>query len=77
MTRDRKGQAFVPGFLTAVYHTPVITEGELPGGGGLFASCTRAAEVGPVVVVLSSLGPVAYAHRPGVIQRTDTPEGEE
>jgi len=71
VTRDRKGQAFVPGFLTAVYHTPVITEGELPGGGGLFA------EVGPVVVVLSSLGPVAYAHRPGVIQRTDTPEGEE
>ena len=44
MTRDRKGQTFVPGFLTAVYHTPVISEGNLPAGGGLFASCARAAE---------------------------------
>jgi hypothetical protein len=45
VTRDRKGQTFVPGFLTAVWHTPVISEGHLPGGGELFASCTRAAEV--------------------------------
>lgn len=42
MTRDRKGQTFVPGFLTAVYFTPVQTEGNLPGGGGLFEACTRA-----------------------------------
>jgi hypothetical protein len=34
--RDKDGQAFVPGFLDAVARGPLQTEGELPGGGGLF-----------------------------------------
>lgn len=36
MTRDKAGQAFVPGFLAAVASTPLATEGNLPGGPGLF-----------------------------------------
>jgi len=43
-TRDRKGQAFVPGFLAAAAGTPIMTAGELPGGGGLFAQRARAVE---------------------------------
>ena len=44
MTRDRKGQAFVPGFLAAAAGTPIMTAGELPGGGALFARRATAAE---------------------------------
>lgn len=36
MTRDRAGQAFVPGFLEAAGSTPLQTEGNFPGGPGLF-----------------------------------------
>lgn len=36
MIRDRKGQAFVPGFLDAAASTPLETAGELPGGGEMF-----------------------------------------
>lgn len=35
--RDSKGQGFIPGFLDAAQHTPLMTEGNLPGGGVLFA----------------------------------------
>jgi len=41
MTRDRKGQGFVPGFLDAAARTPVLTDGELPGGGALFRQQAR------------------------------------
>lgn len=44
MTRDRKGQAFVPGFLAAAAGTPITTAGELPGGGALFEQRARAVE---------------------------------
>lgn len=36
MTRDKNGQALVPGFLEAASRTALRTEGNLPGGGGLF-----------------------------------------
>lgn len=35
MTRDKDGQALLPGYLEAVASTPIQTEGNLPGG--LFA----------------------------------------
>lgn len=44
MTRDKHGQAFLGDFLRAYAATPILTEGNLPGGGALFAVCTRAAE---------------------------------
>ncbi len=48
MTRDKRGQAFVLDFLRAYAATPgVETAGNLPGGGALFADCTRAAEAVP------------------------------
>jgi hypothetical protein len=43
-TRDRKGQVFVPGFLSAAAGTPIMTAGELPGGGALFSQRARAVE---------------------------------
>lgn len=55
--RDRKGQEHIPGWAEAVWGTPIQTEGRLPGGGALFASCARAVEEpkqtelpGPLVV---------------------------
>jgi hypothetical protein len=62
VTRDRKGQTFMPGFLTAVWHTPVISEGQLPGGGDLFAACARAVESAPDEPLAISFGG-AVIHR--------------
>lgn len=42
MTRDKAGQGFVAGFLEAASRTALVTEGNLPGGGGLFAPARRA-----------------------------------
>ncbi len=45
MTRDKDGQVLLGDFLRAYGATPIITEGNLPGGGRLFETCTREAEV--------------------------------
>jgi hypothetical protein len=47
MTRDKNGQALLGDFLQAYGATPILTEGNLPGGGALFETCTRAAESVP------------------------------
>ena len=45
MVRDKAGQMYLGDFLRAYAATPgVATAGELPGGGALFADCTRAVE---------------------------------
>lgn len=43
--KDRKGQEHIPGWVQAVMRTPIQTEGNLPGGGGLFETCARAVEL--------------------------------
>ena len=55
MTRDRRGQAFVPGFLDAAARTPIETAGELQGGGELFREHAPAPreEQGPLFPVSS------------------------
>jgi hypothetical protein len=80
VTRDRKGQTFMPGFLTAVWHTPVISEGQLPGGGDLFAACARAVESAQIPPrVCDCTGGCSRAHaaicpRCAVSQITDRPD---
>jgi hypothetical protein len=44
MTRDRHGQVLLVDYLRAYAGTPIMTEGNLPGGGRLFETCTKAAE---------------------------------
>lgn len=53
--KDKRPQ-FIPGYLAACARTPILTAGELPGGGDLFRTCTRA-----VVEIQTSLGPEFYA----------------
>lgn len=45
MVRDKAGQMFLGDFLRAYCGTPIMTEGNLPGGGRLFETCTREVEV--------------------------------
>lgn len=58
MTKDKRPQ-FIPGYLAAYLGTPILTAGELPGGGELFRTCARAVDEEQLPL-------------PGVIQRTDT-----
>ena len=44
MTRDKHGQVLLADYLSAYAATPIISEGNLPGGGRLFDQCTRATE---------------------------------
>ena len=54
MVRDKAGQMYLGDFLRAYAATPgVATAGELPGGGALFADCTRAVEPEPETLVIS------------------------
>lgn len=47
MTRDKDGQMLLGDFLRAYGATPILTEGNLPGGGALFGECARAVEPAP------------------------------
>ena len=44
MPKDKHGQVLLGDYLRAYAATPIITEGNLPGGGALFSDCTRAVE---------------------------------
>ena len=63
MTRNKDGQAFVPGFLAAAASTPIMTDGELPGGGALFRD--------PVSAPVEHQLPLVISFGGVVIHRTD------
>ena len=45
--RDKKGQMLLGDYLRAYAATPILTEGNLPGGGRLFETCSRALDDEP------------------------------
>ncbi len=72
-TRDKDGQLLLGDFLRAYGATPIITEGNLPGGGALFEECARAVEPAPEQTEIPR--PLQVGDRVRVVGATRTKRG--
>jgi hypothetical protein len=72
--KDKRPQ-FIPGYLAACARTPILTAGELPGGGDLFRTCTRAVvEIQTSLALIEPPAPVhGVAGEPFGLSRLDGP----